>query len=105
MDWITLYIRDKTHQDHQLQIPNEGSYSLMEMLKASDLPILGTCGGMALCASCHVYIHSDNKLPEIQDAEQTLLDSLVNSKENSRLSCQLPIGDYLDQCILQLVDE
>lgn len=105
MEWLTIIIRDKNQIDHTIQIPNEASYSLMELLKASELPILGTCGGMALCASCHIYIHSENALPEMKDAEELLLDSLVNSKQNSRLSCQIPVGDYLDQLIIEIADQ
>ena len=104
MEWLTIYIRDKNQIDHLIQIPNEASYSLMELLNASELPILGTCGGMALCASCHVYIHSNHILPEMKEAEEQLLDSLVNSETNSRLSCQLPVGDYLDQLIIEIAD-
>jgi len=77
----------------------------MELLKDSELPILGTCGGMALCASCHIYVHSENNLPAIKDAEELLLDSLVNSQQNSRLACQIPVGDYLDQLILEIADQ
>ena len=105
MEWLSLYIRDKNQLDHLIQIPNEASYSLMELLKASELPMPGTCGGMPLCASCHIYIHSLNILPEIKAAEEQLLDSLVNSQKNSRLSCQLPVGDYLDQLILEIADQ
>lgn len=105
MEWLTVYIRDKNQIDHAIQIPNEASYSLMELLKASELPILGTCGGMALCASCHIYVHSENILPGMNDAEELLLDSLVNSQTNSRLSCQIPVGDYLDQLIIEIADQ
>ena len=48
--------------------------NLMELMKIHELPVEGTCGGMALCASCHVYIKSNHELPEMSNDEQAMLD-------------------------------
>ncbi|MBK8449896.1 MAG: 2Fe-2S iron-sulfur cluster binding domain-containing protein [Saprospiraceae bacterium] len=104
MEFINIYIRDRSKTDHVIELPNDPAYSLMEMLRAAELPILGTCGGMALCASCHIYILSSHKLPNKNNAEEQLLDSLINSKENSRLACQLHIHESLDQLIIEIAE-
>ncbi len=77
----------------------------MEMLRASELPIAGTCDGLALCASCHVFIHSDNDLPLMNTSELQLLDSLPNSKSNSRLSCQLRMNESLHNLVIEIASE
>ncbi len=102
MEYITIYIKDKTDKNRAVTLPNDPAFSLMEMLRAAELPILGTCGGMALCASCHIYIHSNHVLPEISEEEARTLDSLPNFKANSRLSCQLRISESLDQLQIEI---
>jgi len=32
--------------------------NLMEACKSHEFPIEGVCGGMTMCASCHVYVSS-----------------------------------------------
>ncbi|MBK9108142.1 MAG: 2Fe-2S iron-sulfur cluster binding domain-containing protein [Saprospiraceae bacterium] len=102
MDYIRIKVIDKTKEIHELELPNDPAYSLMELFRACELPVLGTCGGMALCASCHIFVHSANSLPDIKPEEAQLLDSLPNSAENSRLSCQLPVSELLDGLICEL---
>jgi len=68
----------------------------MEVAKASELPVEGTCGGMALCASCHCYVLSDHELKEASDDEEDMLDQAFFVEDNSRLSCQLKITPELD---------
>ncbi len=104
-DKIHIQIIDKLDQKHDLEFPNDSSYSLMEMLRAAELPVLGTCGGLALCASCHIYVLSNHDLDQMKEEEEQLLDSLHNSKSNSRLSCQLRIHKSLDGLVCQLATE
>jgi 2Fe-2S ferredoxin len=62
----------------------------MEILKASEYEVLATCGGMALCATCHVEITAGlDELTEASDMEMDMLDTLPDSDSNSRLACQL----------------
>lgn len=105
MDFITVYIKSNSGDKQEIELVNDPAFSLMELLRAAELPVLGTCGGMALCASCHVYILSDQKLPEPNEDEIRLLDSLPNSKMNSRLSCQLKMSDSLDQLHFEIASE
>ena len=79
----------------------------MEILKAHELPVEGTCGGMALCASCHCYIESNHELSEASDDEEDMLDQAFFVEDNSRLSCQIKITDAIDGLEIKLapVDE
>ena len=69
----------------------------MEVLKASDYSILATCGGMALCATCHVQVLDGyEKLPPAEDDEINMLDTLPDASFDSRLSCQIRISENVD---------
>ena len=93
---INLEITDREGVVHHIEAPTDMNLNLMEVCKASDLPVEGTCGGMALCASCHVYVTSDHELSEMSEDEEAMLDSAFNVKSNSRLGCQLRLTDELD---------
>ena len=72
------------------------SFNLMEALKANELPVEGTCGGMALCASCHCYINSEHPTGEASEDEEDMLDQAFYVEDNSRLSCQIKITSELE---------
>lgn len=93
---INLEITDREGVVHHIEAPTDMNLNLMEVCKASDLPVEGTCGGMALCASCHVYVTSDHELSDMSEDEEAMLDSAFNVKPNSRLGCQLRLTDELD---------
>lgn len=95
-DTITLYITDRSGTTHTIEAPTDMNLNLMEVCKMSDLGVLGTCGGMALCASCQVYVDSDHELPSQSDAELDMLDQAFHVQPNSRLGCQLHINENLD---------
>jgi 2Fe-2S ferredoxin len=93
---ITIRVIDRDGIPHDLEAPTDMNLNVMEVCKGSDLPVEGTCGGMALCASCHVYVLSDHSLPEQSDAELDMLDQAFFVKENSRLGCQIRISDAIN---------
>ncbi|MFM2394034.1 MAG: hypothetical protein RLZZ546_2016, partial [Bacteroidota bacterium] len=89
-------VTDREGTLHLLEAPIDMALNLMEVCKSYDLPVEGTCGGMALCASCHVYINSDHILPAYSSDELDMLDQAFFVKTNSRLGCQLKINEELD---------
>jgi ferredoxin-2, mitochondrial len=100
---ITLFDRDGVK--HELEGPTDMNMNLMELCKAYELPVKGTCGGMALCSTCHVYVLSDHDLPEISEDEENILDQAFFVKDNSRLGCQLHLHDELEGLTVQLAPE
>lgn len=69
--------------------------------------IEAACGGLAMCATCHVYVDEAfaSTLPERSDEEDEMLDSAAaDRKDNSRLSCQLEVDDSLDGLVVQIPD-
>ena len=78
--------------------------NMMEFCKAAELPVEGTCGGMAMCASCHMYIQSDHDLPAPSDDEEDMLDQAFFVEDNSRLGCQIHLSDDLDGLVVTLAE-
>lgn len=89
-----------------LEAPTEMGLSLMEFLKASEYDILATCGGLALCATCHVEVVSGfEDLPEISNDEYAMLDALPNITPTSRLSCQLKLNEQINNITVKIVGD
>lgn len=86
-----------------LSLPTDMGLSLMEALKAHELEIMATCGGMALCATCHVELMESPELPEPSDDELYMLENLPNLRAGSRLSCQIKVTPDLDGAVLRLM--
>jgi 2Fe-2S ferredoxin len=79
--------------------------NLMEVSKLYELPVKGECGGMAMCATCQVYVESEHELPEQSDAELDMLDQAFHVKSNSRLGCQIHMSADLEGLIVRLAPE
>jgi ferredoxin-2, mitochondrial len=95
-DVINITVIDREGASHIIEAPTDMNFNLMEICKASELPVEGTCGGMALCASCHVYVLSDHVLMDPSDDEEEMLDQAFYVEDNSRLACQIRISEAID---------
>lgn len=102
---IEITVIDREDTKHTIEVPTDMGLNLMEVCKASDLPVKGTCGGMALCSTCHVYVLHETNLPEMGDAEEGMLDQAFFVEDNSRLGCQLQITDAMDGLVVKLAPE
>ena len=97
MEEINLFIIDGEGLETALKGPTGMNLSLMEILVANEYPILATCGGMALCATCHIeVVETLHPLPEPGNEELDMLDTLPILTPTSRLSCQLKINENLN---------
>ena len=67
-----------------------------------ELPVLGECGGMAMCATCQCYLESETNLPEQSDDELDMLDQAFHVEDNSRLGCQIQISDEIDGIVFKV---
>ncbi len=90
--------------EHVLVAPTDMNMNMMELCKSYELPVEGTCGGMAMCASCHLYILSEHHLPGKSDDEEAMLDQAFFVKRNSRLGCQIQLTERLDGLRVQLAE-
>ena len=102
---ITIHIIDREGKKHSLIAPIDMNMNIMELCKSYEFPVQGICGGMAMCASCQVYIHSGNILNSISNDEEAMLSEAFNIKKNSRLGCQIQITSELDGLVFELAPE
>lgn len=103
---VKISVEDQEGKENVVEIPTDISMSLMEMLKAMDYHILATCGGMALCATCHVQVKEGfQSLHEASDDEWAMLDTLPKLTQTSRLACQIKVGTLQDGMSFKLLGE
>ncbi len=77
----------------------EDGLTVMEAIRDNGFDeLLALCGGCCSCATCHVYVDPafSDKLPEISEDEDDLLESSDHRTEQSRLSCQLQLTSDVD---------
>ncbi len=60
--------------------------------------IVAECGGACACATCHTYVAEDwlARLTPMEDMEDAMLDTAIDRRPNSRLSCQIELTPELD---------
>jgi len=105
MSFVNITVIDREGAEHKLEGPTDMNMNMMELCKAAELPVEGTCGGMAMCASCHCYVESENNLPEMSGDEEDMLDEAFFVEDNSRLGCQLHLNDNLEGLVVRLAPE
>lgn len=105
---VAITVRDRDGATRVLEA-SEGQ-SLMEALRSADLDVLGTCGGMCSCGSCHIYA-GEALLAAVAtpaEDEQDMLDGLgdvVEVRPNSRLACQITVSNALQGVELEIAPQ
>ena len=92
-----VIFHDLTGQRHEIDAAVGNT--VMEIAIDNDIEgIVAECGGACACATCHSYVSEDwlTKLPVMDDMEDAMLDSALDRKDNSRLTCQITVSDELD---------
>jgi ferredoxin len=105
IDTIFITVIDRENVSHNLEVPLDVPLSLMEVCKSYELPVEAICGGIALCATCQVYVESEHELPEPSDDEWAMLDQAMHVKDNSRLGCQIKMKEELQDLVVRLAPE
>ena len=100
MQDITLKVTDRNGDLHEVVAPTDMSMNLMEVIRSYELAeegSIGVCGGMAMCASCQVYVvEGSDKLTEMGAEEDAMLSEAFHVQDNSRLGCQIHITSDID---------
>jgi len=92
-----IFIDSNTEAQYEVDV--EIGQSLMEAAVDNMIDgIIGECGGVCSCATCHVYVNPEweAKIPEADDMEEAMLDMAKEPQHNSRLSCQIEMTEELD---------
>lgn len=101
-DIIQITVENREGERREIEIPTDVSLNLMEVLKASEYPVLATCGGMALCATCLIQVLEGEAFKEATDPEWDMLDTLPEVLEGHRLACQMPVNASMDGLVIRL---
>ncbi len=98
-----IFIENDEHKEVEV----DTGYTVMEAAVNNGVnSILAECGGACACATCHAYIDAAwvNKLPPMDDMEDSMLDAAYERKESSRLTCQIEVTDELDGLVVHVAD-
>ena len=100
-----LIIKDRSGKKSEIEF--DSNFTLMEILRDNDYGIEASCGGCCACATCHVYVDEKwtNKLKNMDDDEESMLDQAFDVKNNSRLSCQIDLSEELDGLEIEIAPE
>ena len=77
----------------------------MQLALSSGVPgIIGECGGVMSCATCHVYVDQRwyDRLAPPQPAELDMLEFADEPTALSRLGCQIKVRDELNGLIVRV---
>ena len=87
------------------EIDAENGGRLMQEAVNNSVPgIDGDCGGVASCATCHVYVEPDwlAATGPRTDMEEAMLDGTFGVEPNSRLCCQIQVSDQIDGLVVKV---
>ena len=102
-EFCHVTVIDREGKQSELDVPTDVSMNLMEVLKGEGYPIQATCGGMALCGTCHALVLEGlETLPPRTDEELDMLDTLPETFSNSRLCCQIKVPQLPEKITVQL---
>ncbi len=90
---------------HEVEV--EAGYSIMEGAINNNIEgIVAECGGACACVTCHSYVDTAwiDKIPSMDDMEDSMLDAAFERKDNSRLTCQIEMSDALDGIVIHVAD-
>ena len=79
--------------------------NVMEGSILNEVPgIIGLCGGICSCATCHCYIEGEwaGKLTPPTEGELAMLERAWERRASSRLGCQVVVTDALDGMVVHL---
>jgi ferredoxin, 2Fe-2S len=86
-------------------LDGEPGITLMRLATSEGVPgIIGECGGVASCATCHVYVDPAwiDKLPPAEADERAMLEFADEANETSRLGCQIRLRADLDGLVVRV---
>ena len=105
MSNIKIHIIDRDQKKHSIDVPTDMNMNIMEACRSYEFPVEGICGGMAMCASCQVYVNSEDLLQNISEDEKAMLSEAFHIKPNSRLGCQIQLSPDLNGATFELAPE
>jgi 2Fe-2S ferredoxin len=90
--------------DGERIVEGKRGQNLLEIAEEHDIKMGSACGGVCACSSCHCYvIEGEDSLEEPSEKESDRLDMAFDVRPNSRLGCQVELGD--EDLVVELSEE
>ncbi|MEO1448126.1 MAG: 2Fe-2S iron-sulfur cluster-binding protein [Bacteroidota bacterium] len=103
---ISIKVTDTDKSEHLMEVEPNPSSNLMVLLTAKNMDVAAICGGMAGCGTCQVAFDKGfEKLDDLEEDEEFMLDTLDNREKTSRLSCQVALTDLLDGAEIRVLGD
>jgi 2Fe-2S ferredoxin len=93
------------HSGAEHVVEGDAGRSVMQAAVDNSVPgIVGDCGGNCSCGTCHGFVDARwlASLPAVEAGEQSLLEGLLETQADSRLTCQIEVTAELDGLIIRL---
>lgn len=95
---LVRFLKPDGNLDREVEAP--AGTNLLDLAQRNGQPLEGTCEGSMACSTCHVIIDREDfeRLPEMSEEEDDLLDLAAHVTRTSRLACQVevPEGEPID---------
>ena len=101
-----LIVVNRSGEESSIDV--EDGLTVMEAIRDNGFDeLLALCGGCCSCATRHVHVDPSfrDKLPQMSEDEDDLLESSDHRDDNSRLGCQIPFTPDLDGLKVAIAQE
>ena len=100
MPKMTFVEADGNHRE----VEAKAGRSVLEIAHANNIDIEGACEGAMACSTCHVIVEAEwfDRLPELSEDEEDMLDLAFGLTHTSRLGCQIIITEEMDGLTVKL---
>ena len=87
---------------HEVEAPV--GLSMLEVAHRNGIDIEGACEGSLACSTCHVIVDPADydRLEEVSEDEEDMLDLAFGLTKTSRLGCQIVMTEELDGLTVRL---
>jgi 2Fe-2S ferredoxin len=100
---VTVRFLTRDGAAHDVTVP-EGRSAMLAAVGADVPGIIGECGGVMSCATCHVHVPEAwrQRVGPPGEHERAVLDFAEDVTEASRLACQIELRHELDGLTLTI---
>ncbi len=105
-DTVKLIVTDREGTEHEIEA-NIGMTLKDVILQSLKLEHFGDCGGCCACATCHVYVDESylDKLNTMDEDEVDMIEMSDDQRSNSRLGCQVPVTNEMNNMKLEIAKD
>lgn len=93
------------HQNQASEVETDTGISLMQAAVENGISgIVAECGGACACATCVCYVDDTwaSKIGPASDMEQDMIESALQERSTSRLSCQITLTADMDGLVVHV---